>query len=181
VAREREQFDGETYDQEVQSFAFSIQPSGDFGFSLSGDFGDTVDFENSRAAELLRLGPGANLRLGRHLELDLQYLVERLEVEGDRLYQAVLSQARLVYQLNVRTFARGIVQYFDIERRPELYLRPVEAAEETLLTQLLFSYKLNPQTLLFVGYSDDYLGSSTSDLTQADRTLFVKVSYAWVL
>lgn len=50
-----------------------------------------------------------------------------------------------------------------------------------VLTQLLFSYKINPRTVLFIGYSDNYLGSQDFGLTQLGRTFFVKLGYAWVL
>jgi len=55
------------------------------------------------------------------------------------------------------------------------------ASAEDLFTQLLFSYKLNPQTVLFVGYSDNSAAFDQVDLTRADRTFFVKVGYAWIL
>jgi hypothetical protein len=74
----------------------------------------------------------------------------------------------------------SILQYTDLERAPVLYLSPVDKRTETLFSQLLFSYKLNPQTVLFLGYSDDSLGDERIDLTRADRTLFMKIGYAWV-
>jgi hypothetical protein len=55
----------------------------------------------------------------------------------------------------------------------------VEEKTRTLFTQFLFSYKLNPQTVVFVGYSDNYLGLTDVDLSQLDRTFFVKLGYAW--
>ena len=50
-----------------------------------------------------------------------------------------------------------------------------------LFPQMLFSYKLNPQTVLFVGYSSTRFGSDTLDYGETDRTLFVKVGYAWAM
>ena len=50
-----------------------------------------------------------------------------------------------------------------------------------MLTQLLCSYKLNPQTLIFVGYSENRTTEDFLDLTQKDRRLFVKFGYAWVM
>jgi hypothetical protein len=88
-----------------------------------------------------------------------------------------------VYHLNLRTFLRAIVQYTDVTRDPALYLAPVPAETERFFAQYLFSYKVNPQTLVYVGYSDNYLGGRAEvplDLTQTDRTVFVKVGYAWV-
>ena len=44
---------------------------------------------------------------------------------------------------------------------PDLYEDEVEALERDFFTQLLFSYKVNPQTVAFVGYSEG--GQQTSD------------------
>jgi hypothetical protein len=52
---------------------------------------------------------------------------------------------------------------------------------EELSSQVLLSYKLNPQTVFFLGYSDDHEEDQDTDLTQSGRTLFAKIEYAWVL
>ncbi len=57
----------------------------------------------------------------------------------------------------------------------------MEPEEQSLTSQVLFSYKLNPQTVLFLGYSDSHYGDQTVDLTQTERTFFAKVGYAWTL
>ena len=106
---------------------------------------------------------------------------ERLDVEGGRLFEANLSQLRLVYNFNTRTFVRGIFQWLDVERDPDLYLEPVEPEVETLFSQLLFSYQVNARTVLFAGYSDNQLGLRDVDLTRTNRTFFLKIGYAWIL
>jgi hypothetical protein len=85
-----------------------------------------------------------------------------------------------VYQLNVRTFLRTIFQYTDVERTPGLYATEVDRRTRTLFSQLLFSYKLNPQTVFFVGYSDDSAALGRTGLARTDRTFFLKLGYAWV-
>ena len=62
-----------------------------------------------------------------------------------------------------------------------LYIDDVEPEERSLFSQFLFSYKINPQTVLFLGYSDNYYGDRAIGVTQTDRTFFAKVGYAWVL
>jgi hypothetical protein len=76
---------------------------------------------------------------------------------------------------------RAIFQRLDVERDPELYFDEVETETETLFSQLLFSYKLNARTVLFLGYSDNQLGLEDVSLTRTDRTLFFKIGYAWIL
>ena len=56
----------------------------------------------------------------------------------------------------------------------------MEPTEETLLTQFLYSYTLNPQTVLFAGYSENRLGIQGVTLEQTDQTFFVKLGYAWL-
>ena len=46
--------------------------------------------------------------------------------------------------------------------------------------QLLYSYKINPQTVFFLGYSDALVrDDSLNRLTETDRTWFMKIGYAW--
>lgn len=76
---------------------------------------------------------------------------------------------------------RAILQRLDVERDPALHAAPVEPSVETLFSQLLFSYKLNARTVVFLGYSDNQLALADTDLTRTDRTFFFKVGYAWIL
>ena len=77
---------------------------------------------------------------------------------------------------------RGIFQYLDLQRDLALYDPAVRAffgaKTQTLFTQLLFSYKLNPQTVLFLGTSDNRLGTESLDLSQTDRSFFFKAGHA---
>lgn len=182
VERNKDFFQGVLYEGMNRGQLFtSLQPSGAARLSFFVDAGETVDFQNNRPADLLLLNPAAELKLGRHLNARVDHLLQRLDVDGGRLFEANLSQLRLVYNFNVRMFVRGIFQYLDLQQDPDLFLFPVDPETETLFTQLLFSYKLNPQTVLFLGYSDNRLGLQGISLDQTDRTFFFKVGYAFVL
>ena len=87
---------------------------------------------------------------------------------------------QLVYQFDARMFIRGIFQYESIDRDPSLYLQPTGPDFEELFSQLLFSYKINPQTVAFLGYTETRLGLDGSDLELDDRALFFKLGYAWI-
>ena len=180
--RSKQFFQGVLYEDldRFQLFG-SMQPSGAARLSLFVDTGDTVDFQNNRPADVVVVNPAAELKLGRHLNARVDHVLQRLDVDRGRLFEANLSQLRLVYNFNVRMFVRGIFQYLDLEQDPDLFLFPVDPEIETLFTQLLFSYKLNPQTVLFLGYSDNRLGLRDISLDQTDRTFFFKVGYAFVL
>ena len=96
------------------------------------------------------------------------------------MFSSNLSDVRLTYQFDVRSFVRAIVQYSDTKRNPGLYTNTVKSRSKNLTTQLLYSYKLNAQTRFFVGYSDTGLENDDFDrFEKTNRTIFAKFSYAW--
>jgi Domain of unknown function (DUF5916)/Carbohydrate family 9 binding domain-like len=156
---------------------FEIQPSAIGKFSLFVQAGETVDFANNQPADVLQINPAAELKIGRHINAQLSHIAQRLDSDRGRVSDTNITEMRLVYNINIRSFVRGIVQHVDIERDPALFSTP---EVKTLFTQLLFSYKVNPQTVLFLGYSDNQLGLQQFDLTRTDRTFFAKIGYAWI-
>lgn len=180
VARNQEFFNGTSYDITNYTTTFQMKPTGNLSLQFTADLGDGIDFTNSRAARIKTLTPSIEFKIGRPINVQLDHSYQTIDDEPGRVLTANLSQLRIVYQFNARIFARAIFQYLNVSRDPALYVVPVEPQTRTLFTQLLFSYKLNPQTVLFVGYSDNRLGMQNIDLTQTDRTLFLKVGYAWL-
>ncbi len=162
-------------------FFGEMQPTGTAKFTLFTKVGETVDFANNQEADQVLLEPGVEVKLGRRFNARLNHNFQELDVAGGTLFTAHLSQLRLVYQFNVRMFVRTIMQYRDLERDLSLYTFPPDNAEEKdLFSELLFSYKVNPQTVVFVGYSDIEVGTDMISLTQAKQMFFVKLGYAWV-
>ncbi len=174
-------FNGELFDTDRVDAYGEAQILPNLYFQLAAVVGGQVDFANAQQGDVLRLDPALRLNVGRHLQLNLDHSFEQLDVDAGRLYTARLSQMRLTYQINVRTFVRWISQYLDVDRDPSLYTDEVDARSRTLFNQILFSYKINPQTVFFLGYSDNYLGDEQIELTQENRTIFLKVGYAWML
>ena len=125
------------------------------------------------------------MQLGTHLQLRGDIESNQLDVDGGQLFHAKQADMRLTYQFDMRSYIRLVVQYTDITRNASLYTNrdPDETFHQRrkfLDTQLLYSYKLNPQTLFFLGYSDhSFQNDDLSNLLRTDRTVFAKFSYAW--
>jgi hypothetical protein len=196
-------FRDDLFQQNFFNVWYEISPVGDFWMGVSSGVGKQVDFAfedpndsgAARQGDLFRLEPRIRYNLGRRLRADLSHQFRELTVDEGRVFTANLTQLNLAFQLNVRTFFRAILQYQDVNRDTDLYPEcvtdPVDCGLEkntrSLFTQLLFSYKVNPQTAVFVGYtenqqggSDVLLGEDEIGLTPVNRTLFFKVGYAWV-
>ncbi|MBC8647765.1 MAG: hypothetical protein H7X85_11405, partial [Thermoanaerobaculia bacterium] len=174
-------YNGVDFEEQFGSAYIEIRPVGDLYLFTQVNFGDQIDFANTRPGDRFRILSRVRWNIGRHLKLDLDHTSDRLDVDGGRLFKADLTELRAVYQFNIRTFVRAILQYTDIQRAPELYTFLVDAKTEQLFTQLLFSYKINPQTVFFLGYTDNRGADERIDLTQRNRTVFVKIGYAWIL
>jgi hypothetical protein len=180
-------FDGAYFDTADALLDFHIRPFSGSEFGLSGTAGSAVDFQNSRLADVLSLGPRVSLNIGRHFNITASHDYERLSLSGRTIYAANLMQGKFIYNFSVRAFVRAILQYQDVRRNPDLYVSPVDARSQGIFTQFLFSYKLNPRTVLFLGYSDNSLGGNFEsslglaavDITRTSRSFFLKVSYAW--
>ncbi|MBN2345189.1 MAG: carbohydrate binding family 9 domain-containing protein [Candidatus Aminicenantes bacterium] len=173
-------YQGVEIERTFQSGYLEMKPRKGLWYWLYWEAGDAVDYANARPASSVLLNPSLEIGLGRHLNLNLNHIYENLTLKGDRIYLANLLQARLIYNFSVRSFLRAIVQYSDVKYNPVLYSYPVEEREKGLFMQLLFSYKINPQTVLFLGYTDKGIGTANIDLTRASRTFFLKIGYALV-
>lgn len=168
-----------TFNERFTHLTADLRPSGSVGLNLLVTVADTIDFANTRPGDLFRIRPLISLNLGRHLQATLDHDLQRVDVAEEELQELNVTQLRTIYQLNIRTFVRAIFQYQDVELEGD-------PNSEHLFTQLLFSYKLNPTTVFFLGYSDNQLGGVDQDgrligLRRADRTFFFKVGYALLM
>jgi hypothetical protein len=176
----KRKYKGQEFDGGWVVFEAGFWPTGRFFCYLAGSAGDAIDYLNERDADHITLNPAMEYNCGRHLHFEISHTYEKLDVAGGRLYYANAGRVKAVYQFNLRSFFRAIVQFKDTRRDTSLYIEPEEPKEQEVETQFLFSYKVNPQTVLFLGYSDLHLGDDEFRLTQSNRTLFAKIGYAWI-
>lgn len=177
----KKSFMGQLFPSNQGEIYISSKPSGSLLFTLDVLYGDQIDFDNIQAGTSLILAPGFKFKIGRHLFLGLDHIFEKFKVDLGRLYTANVSNLRIAYQFNPRLFLRVILQYINYNYNVANYQIPINPKFKRLFSQILLSYKINPQTVLFLGYSDDNYGNHILRLTQANRTFFLKIGYALVL
>jgi Domain of unknown function (DUF5916) len=155
--------------------------------ALSGNYGEQPDVFNVRVGTGGSVTASAVVRPTDHLGLDLiaerQWIDETVGGVSGRLFTASVARAKAVYVFNSRMLIRLIGQYVETTRDPSLWTTPVVEKEGFFSGSALFSYKLNWQTVLFLGYGDNRAlvdeGMSDFVLKPADRQVFLKVSYAF--
>jgi hypothetical protein len=174
---------GETLSESYLAYLVTANPSRTFSnLTLNGSAGEAIDFANSRPARGYDTSIDAIFRPTQHLEAELILKHQELSVRGTadpgHLFTAEVSRVRLNYSFSASSQLRAIGQYVDVSREPQRYLFPVPRHSGSFGGSLLYSYRLNWQTVLFAGYGDDRVLNDRADLLRADRSLFVKVSYA---
>ena len=174
-------FDGELFKEDKISLYTQFQPKGGLFFGVWARVGDQVDFSNTRLGDQIRVQPEMNWNLNEHLLARVRSSWVRLDSkEGPNIFDAQVHDVRLTWQFSNRSFIRFTTQYQDVKRNPDQYIDEVDARTRNLGRQLLYSYKLNPQTVFFLGYSDSHIeDDDLDDLTTTDRTWFMKIGYAW--
>jgi Domain of unknown function (DUF5916)/Carbohydrate family 9 binding domain-like len=175
-------FDDVLFQEDKISVYTEISPRSGLSLGFWLRFGDQIDFANTRLGDQIRMQPRVDWNVNRHLLFRLRSTLIRLDSkEGPNIFDARVFDARLTWQFNVRSFLRLTVQSQDVERNQDMYIDTVQARERNTGRQLLYSYKINPQTVFFLGYSDRLLDDDDLDhMTTTDRTLFMKIGYAWI-
>jgi hypothetical protein len=171
------------FDQTLGWFYTHFTPIGSLKLELDVNYGDDIDFANDRPATITMLNPGIEWKLTESLVLDISHRYQTLDIDDGRLFTANLSDVRLNWQLTLNSFIRLSSVYTRIERDPALYLyQNPNTLYQDLGNELLYGYKLNPQSVFYLGYSDAFVTDNDIDpLTQDEKTYFMKLSYAWLL
>lgn len=158
------------------------------GLFLEHEFvvGKQIDFANNRAADRFTARPAFEYSINAHLRAELRYVYEKLEADGADIFTANQADLRLKYNVDVRNSFKLSLVYTRIEQnlanQPALSLDDLPDARTTdVSTQFIYSYKINPQTVFFAGYSDHaFKNDRFSRLEKDSRSLFLKFSYAWL-
>ena len=142
---------------------------------------EILDHPTNRSNRLVAFIKYLRWNIGRHLLLRYDGVLVQLDrKDGAKIFDAAVHDVRLTWQFSVRSFLRLTTQFQDIERNPDSYIDEVDRRSRDVGRQLLYSYKINPQTVFFLGYSDALIDDDNlSGLTTTDRTWFMKIGYAW--
>ena len=183
VLQRNKYWDGQYYKETNFSQYFEFNPLSNITLGAYYRLGDAIDYANSQLGDIWLLESFANIKLGKHLSSDINYTYQSLDVANGTLFTANQFDIRVNYQFSLKSYLRLIVQYTDIDRDADLYLDDeVDSNSKYMNTQLLYAYKINPQTLFYLGYADGgYQDDNLSKIEKDSRTVFMKMSYAFQL
>lgn len=169
------------FEELSRSFYMKTTPNQTFSYRLFVRAGDRVDLDNNRLGDQTYFEHEVELNLGTRFRFEIEHARSRLDVNNEGLFDATIYDMRGTYQFDTRQFIRLIVSYSDIERNQALYTFDVDKNSRNLGLQFLYSYKVNPLTKFFVGFSH---GARDNDaltrITADNQSVFMKFSYAWL-
>ncbi|MBV1911228.1 MAG: carbohydrate binding family 9 domain-containing protein, partial [Kangiellaceae bacterium] len=180
VTRDR-LYDEQLFKEDNFMMFFEFKPLSNLTVGNFMIIGDQIDYANTQLGERKLFEPFINWQLGKHLNIRVSGTQQALDVPGGELFNANLIDARISYQFNIRSRLSLTLQTTDIERNQALYTEDeVDARSEYFSKQLIYSYKINPLSLVYLGYSDNEVDNDNlSSLTKTDKAVFVKFSYMW--
>jgi hypothetical protein len=119
----------------------------------------------------------ATLRPEPHLTIEAIASTSWLDAkEGDgRLFSANIQRVKATYNASARAFLRLIAQHTSSRRSS----RASEFKDAGFSGSALFSYRINWQTALFIGYGDERALGDEDRLERTGRQFFAKVSYSF--
>lgn len=188
LARDSVANGGEVFSRDRVYYQFQFNVSRVISFvGFDGWIGEEVDFSQNRPGRGANMNANVQLRTGEHLQLSLVSGVRWLNIDGDRLFTSQIERVKATYTFNPRMFLRTIVQNQRTHRDRLLFGDdPADPEDDVsrfgggLSGQLLFAYKLNWQTVFYVGYGDlREVTGGEGDFEPSNRQLFAKVSYAF--
>ncbi|MCU1350054.1 MAG: hypothetical protein JWO56_3084, partial [Acidobacteria bacterium] len=162
--------------------------------TTSGWVGQDVDFANNRLGRGANIAIAAVIRPTIHLQINLTTSMRWLTVRPSqalsepgteaatrgRLFTSQVERIRAQYTFTPRMFVRAIVQNQRTARNVPFYIDDVSHRSGQLATQALLAYKLNWQSVVFVGFGDlRGVTAEEGDLEKDARQVFLKVSYAF--
>ena len=143
--------------------------------------GENMDYTNNRLGDWEQVNAELTWFANSHIQLEVHAEREQLQEMEQTLFTANILQGRFVYNFSTRMYIRTILQYTTLERNPALYEDLDNRVSRSLFPQVLFSYKINPRTLLYLGYSGSRAATELNPMQSFERTLFFKIAYAWRL
>lgn len=168
-------FDNQLLNQSYVNYLVQFDPSRRFPrIGVQGFAGQQVDFNALPSV----VGNGANVTLFAtirpldQLTFDVTSGHEWLDHSGERAYSAQVERVKTIYSFSAKSLVRLIGQYTDNQF-------PGNIHDGGFTGSVLYSYKVNWQTVLFVGYGDDRLLNENDQLVRTGRSFFLKVSYAY--
>jgi hypothetical protein len=177
ATRDMQYYQGRTFTLSQYELDATAGPAAWMNGEIDVVGGDGVDYTGIRKAQLLSVNNTFYLQPGKHLNIDLVYDYEQLNLAGQRLLTANVYDVRFAWYFTSHLFTQAIGQGQHVRNNTALYPPGTPHHTGSLATQWLIGYQVNPWTVFYAGSSEGYEETIDGELQPQQRTFFLKGSY----
>lgn len=174
-------YGGKYFDNNYFDLNISSTPNGSFSVGTYLRYGDQIDYNHARPGSRLTINPYFDIRVNKSLFFRGGLTWERMSVDEGELYNAGFIDMVAYYQFDARSYLKVHLKHMRQQFDPQLYAFNQDPENKDLYLQLMYSYKINPRSVLYLGYIENQMGNDLIPLTTKDRTVFLKLGYSWQL
>lgn len=171
---------GALFDERYVDVNGNFRPTGNLQLGAYAQVGTMLDLDAARTGRRTQLEFWGNANVGRGIALDWDVIRQRMRRDGGTAFTATVVNAGGSWQFDPRQRLRLTLQGSEVERNPALYVDAVNETARDWAGQMVYSYKVNPRTVVYAGASyGAFMDDENPNLFGNTRNVFVKLTYGF--
>ncbi|MCJ0826827.1 carbohydrate binding family 9 domain-containing protein [Luteimonas sp. 50] len=171
---------GTLFDEHYVDVNANYQPNGNLQLGAYAQVGTMIDLDAEKTGRRTMLEFWGNANVGRGIAMDWDLIRQRMRRDGGTAFTATVLNTGGSWQFDPRQRLRLTLQGSEVQRDQALYTDPVDQTARDWAAQMVYSYKVNPHTVVYAGASyGAFMDDDNPDLFGDTRAVFLKLSYGW--
>ena len=173
-------WNGMMFNEHYADINIQFRPLSNLMIGAYANVGNMLDLAASRTGRLVQTEFWGNADIGRGLSLNWDVSHQDMHRDGGTAFKATLVNGGGSWQFDPRQRLRLTLQGSEVLRDTTLYADPITATSRNWAAQMVYSYKVNPRTVLYAGASyGAFMDDDNLDMFGNSRSVFIKLSYGW--
>ena len=173
-------WNGTLFDEHYADINVQFRPFASLMLGAYLNVGRMIDLTASKLGQRTQVELWGNTDIGRGLTLSWDATRQWMRRDGGTAFRATVVNTGGSWQFDPRQRVRLTLQGSEVLRDPSLYADPVNETARDWAAQLVYSYKVNPRTVLYAGASyGAFMDDDDPDLFGDTRSVFAKFTYGW--
>jgi hypothetical protein len=171
---------GILFDEHYVDFNGNYRPTGNLQLGAYAQVGTMIDLDAVETGRRTQVEFWGNANVGRGIAMDWDLIRQAMHRDGGTAFEATVLNAGGSWQFDPRQRLRLTLQGSDVKRDVALYADPIEARSRDWAAQAVYSYKVNPRTVVYAGASyGAFMDDDHPALFGDTRSVFLKLSYGF--
>src|SRR5690606_22819962 len=171
---------GALFDEHYADVNANFRPTGNLQLGGYVRVGTMIDLDAARTGRSTMYELWGNANIGRGIAVDWDLIRQEMRRDGGTAFEALVLNTGGSWQFTPRQRLRLVVQGSDVERDVALYEEPIEGHARDWAAQAVYSYKVNPRTVVYAGASyGAFRDDENPDLFGNTRSVFLTPGYGW--